>query len=140
LVARNAVVLSRENILLRLMELPARLFFGGRLGDGKQYLPWIHIADYISALRFLLDHETARGNFNLSAPQPTTNADFLRALARVLRRPYWFHVPAFLMRLALGEMSTMVLDGRPTLPKRLQEEGYQFKFPDLQAALRDLYR
>ncbi|MEW5940276.1 MAG: TIGR01777 family oxidoreductase [Chloroflexota bacterium] len=139
-VVRNAVVLSRENIIMKLMDLPARLFFGGRLGDGKQFLPWIHISDHISALRFLLDHETARGAFNLIAPQAATNEQFMRALARTLRRPYWFRVPAFLMRLALGEMSTMVLDGRQVVPKRLQEAGFQFKFPDLESALRDLYR
>ena len=139
-VARTAVVLARENIIMKLMELPARLFVGGRLGDGRQYLPWIHMADQVGAIRFLLDNERARGNFNLIAPQAATNAEFMRTLAQVLKRPYWFHVPAFMMRLALGEMSTMVLEGRQALPKRLEEAGYQFHFPELTLALRDLYK
>jgi hypothetical protein len=139
-VARTAVVLARENIIMKLMELPARLFVGGRLGDGRQYLPWIHIADQVGAIRFLLDNERARGNFNLIAPQAVTNAEFMHTLAQVLKRPYWFHVPAFMMRLALGEMSTIVLEGRQTLPRRLEEAGYPFRFPDLNLALRDLYK
>lgn len=139
-VIRTAVVLSRDNILMKLMELPARLFFGGRLGDGRQSLPWIHMADEVGAIRFLLTEERARGPFNLIAPKPASNADFLRALARQLKRPYWFHVPAFLMRLALGEMSVTVLEGRPAQPKRLLEAGYQFKFPTLESALEELYR
>ncbi len=138
-VVRTAVVLSRESIIMKLMELPARLFLGGRLGDGKQYLPWIHIADYIAAIRFLLDNERARGPFNLIAPQASSNADFMRALARALHRPYWFHVPSFMMKTALGEMSVMVLEGRRSEPKRLTEAGYQFKFPTLESALADLY-
>lgn len=139
-VIRSAVVLSRENIIMKLMEFPARLFFGGRLGSGQQTFPWIHIADEIGAIRFLLDDERARGPFNLIAPESISNAEFLRALARRLKRPYWFHVPAFLMRLALGEMSVMVLDGRPAQPKRLLEAGYQFKYPALEGALMELYR
>jgi len=139
-VVRNAVLISRENIIMKLMELPVRLFVGGRLGDGKQNLPWIHPVDYISALRFLIDHETARGNFNLVSPQAATNAEFTRALSKTLRRPYWFHVPAFLMRLVLGEMAVTVLEGRQIVPKRLQEAGFQFKYPVLEYAFNDLYR
>ncbi|MBV6394600.1 MAG: Epimerase family protein [Anaerolineales bacterium] len=139
-VIRTAVVLSRENILMKLMEIPVQLFFGGRLGSGEQYLPWIHSADHVAAMRFLLDHERARGPFNLIAPESSTNAEFTRALARVMRRPYWFHVPAWLMRLPLGEMSMMILEGRRSVPRKLIETGYQFKFPALESALADLYR
>ena len=96
-------------------------------------------ADYIAAIRFLLDNERARGPFNLIAPQASSNADFMRALARALHRPYWFHVPSFMMKTALGEMSVMVLEGRRSEPKRLTEAGYQFKFPTLESALADLY-
>jgi hypothetical protein len=139
-VVRTAVVLARESIIMKLMELPVRLFVGGRLGDGRQYLPWIHMADQVGAIRFLLDNERARGNFNLVAPQAVTNAEFMRTLAQALKRPYWFHIPAFMMRLALGEMSTLVLEGRQVLPKRLEEAGYRFHFPELTLALRDLYK
>lgn len=139
-VIRTAVVLSRGSVILKLMELPARLFFGGRLGNGRQALPWIHIADEVGAIRFLIENERMRGPFNLIAPEAVSNAEFLRALARRLKRPFWFHVPAFLMRLALGEMSVMVLEGRAAHPKRLLEAGYKFKYPDLESALKDLYR
>lgn len=139
-IIRTAVVLSRDSLIMKLMELPTRIFFGGRLGSGQQTLPWIHSADEVGAIRFLLDDERARGPYNLIAPASTSNADFLHALAKTLKRPYWFHVPAFLMRLALGEMSVMVLEGRPAQPQRLLEAGYQFKYPTLESALQELYR
>lgn len=139
-VVRTSVVLSRDNIIMKLMELPVRLFVGGRLGSGEQTFPWIHITDEIRAIRFLLDDERARGPFNLVAPESTTNAEFTRALARQLKRPYWFPVPSFLMRLVLGEMSTVVLEGRPAQPKRLAEAGFKFQHPTLSSALEELYR
>ncbi|RJP52346.1 MAG: TIGR01777 family protein [Anaerolineaceae bacterium] len=140
IIIRTAVVLARDNIIMKLLELPARLFFGGRLGNGQQTLPWIHIADVVDVIRFLLNNERARGPYNLIAPESTINADFLRALTKRLNRPYWFHVPAFLMRLVLGEMGNMVLEGRPVQPKRLVEAGYQFNYPTLSSALEELYR
>jgi uncharacterized protein (TIGR01777 family) len=139
-VVRTAVVLSRDNIIMKLMELPIRLFVGGRLGSGQQTFPWIHMADEIRAIRFLLDDERARGPYNLIAPESTSNADFTRALARQLKRPYWFHLPAFLMRLVLGEMGNLVLEGRPAQPKRLLEAGFKFQHPTLNSALKELYR
>ncbi len=138
-VIRSAVVLSRDSIILKLMELPMRLFVGGRLGSGQQTFPWIHIADEVGAIRFLLTDERARGPFNLIAPESASNAEFTRALARRLKRPHWFHVPAFLMRLALGEMSNLVLEGRPAQPTRLLETGFQFRYPTLASALAELY-
>ncbi|MCK6538666.1 MAG: TIGR01777 family oxidoreductase, partial [Anaerolineales bacterium] len=75
-VTRNAVVIAKRGGLFPLMALPVRLFFGGRFGDGKQATPWIHISDYVGAMRFLLENENARGPFNLIAPTPTSNADF----------------------------------------------------------------
>lgn len=139
-VIRTAVVLTPDNIIMKLMELPVRLFFGGRLGSGLQILPWIHLADEVGAIRFLIENEQAHGAYNLIAPESTPNDLFLRTLAKTLNRPYWFHVPAFLLRLLLGEMSVMVLEGRSAYPRRLLEAGYKFKFPVLEAALKDLYR
>lgn len=139
-VARSAVVLDAHGGLLPLMALPVRLFVGGPLGDGKQAVPWIHLADQVDALRFLLENEKARGVFNLIAPTPTSNADFMRAVAKTLHRPYWFPTPAFLLRLVLGEMSVLVVEGRYGRPKHLLELGYRFRFPTIQAALKDLFR
>jgi uncharacterized protein (TIGR01777 family) len=138
-VVRMAVVLGRGGGLLPLMALPVRLFLGGRLGSGRQAVPWVHIDDVVGAIRFLLENGSARGAFNLIAPQPVSNADFYCCLAKVLGRPYWFPTPAFLLRLALGEMSVLILDGRPAQPRRLLEAGYRFHFEELEAALREIY-
>jgi uncharacterized protein (TIGR01777 family) len=139
-VTRNAVVLARRGGLFPLMALPVRLFFGGRLGDGKQAMPWIHLADYVRAVRFLLENEEAHGPFNMIAPTPTSNADFMRAIAGELHRPYWFHPPAFLLRIPLGEMSVLLTEGRYSQPKRLLELGYPFRFPTIESALKDIFQ
>jgi uncharacterized protein len=136
-ILRTAPVLGKGG-LLPLMALPVRLFFGGPLGSGTQALPWIHVNDWVGAARHLIADETARGAYNLIAPTPTSNAEFNKILAEVLRRPYWFPTPAFLLRNVLGEMNVTVLEGRVSTPKRLLESGYAFQFPRLKEALVDL--
>jgi len=138
-VTRNAVVLAKRGGLFPLMALPTRLFFGGRFGSGKQAVPWIHLSDHIRAVRFLLENEGARGAYNLISPAPTSNAEFMRAIAKVLHRPYWFHIPAFLLKLILGEMSDLLTAGRYSQPKRLIELGFQFRFGKLETAMEDLF-
>lgn len=140
IVTRNAVVLAGRGGLLPLMALPVRLFLGGRFGDGTQAAPWIHIADQVGAVRYLLGNENASGAYNLIAPEPTANADFMRAVAKVLGRPYWFHMPASLLRLVLGEMSILVNEGRFSQPRGLLELGYKFRFERLEEALKDLFK
>ena len=137
-IIRNAVVLARKGGLFPLMTIAPRLFFGGTFGDGKQAMPWIHITDHTNAMRFLLEHEEAYGPYNLISPQPTSNAEFMQAVARALHRPYWFHVPKLLLGLALGEMSVLLTEGRYSQPKRLIELGFQFQFGQLQNAMEDL--
>ena len=139
-VARTAVVLSKHGGLFPLMALPVKLFFGGNFGDGTQATPWIHIDDQVNAIKFLLENENARGPFNLISPTPTSNADFMRIVARELHRPYWFHLPALLLRIPLGEMSVMITEGSYSKPKRLLELGYKFQFPILQDAVKDIFR
>ncbi len=138
-VTRSAVVLDGKRGLFPLMTLSARLFFGGRFGSGSQAFPWIHIEDYLRAIRFLLEDENARGAFNLIAPQPTSNAEFMRETCKALARPYWFHLPEFLLRMTLGEMSVTLVDGRFVLPKRLLEAGFKFNYGNLGEALKDLF-
>lgn len=138
-VVRTAVVLARDNIIMKLMQLPAFLYFGGRLGNGRQILPWIHMEDQVGAIRYIIDHEQMSGVYNFIAPDTTSNAEFLKALAETLKRPYWFHIPAFLMRLAFGEMSVTILEGRSAKPQRLQDAGYLFKYPEIRGALKALY-
>jgi uncharacterized protein (TIGR01777 family) len=139
-VCRTAVVLARDALLMQLMALPVRLFVGGRFGSGKQAVPWIHIDDQIGAIRFLMENPRASGPFNLIAPQLTSNAEFMRTLARVLKRPYWFSYPAFLLRLALGQMSVLILEGRYVKPEHLFEMGYNMRYPNLEDALQDIFK
>ena len=139
-IVRNAVVIARRGGLFPLMALSVRLFFGGRFGDGRQATPWIHIDDYVNGIKYLLENENARGPFNFIAPTPTSNADFMRIIAEQLHRPYWFHLPAFLLRIPLGEMSVMITEGSYSQPKRLLELGYKFQFPTLQEAVKDIFR
>lgn len=135
---RNAVVLARHGGLFPLMALPVRFFFGGTFGNGKQSMNWIHIKDYARAIKFLLESEDASGPYNLISPMPTSSADFMRALARTLHRPFWFHLPEWLLRILLGEMSVLLTNGRYARPKRLLEAGFQFHYGDLDIAMQDL--
>jgi len=139
-VIRTGMVLSIEDGAFPRMLLPFRLFFGGPLGSGKQGFPWIHLADEVAAIRFLIENEQGVGMFNLCSPNPLSNAEFGRILARVTKRPYWFPAPAFALRLLLGEMSTLLLDGQYMIPARLQELGYRFRFESAEAALLDLFK
>jgi uncharacterized protein (TIGR01777 family) len=139
-VIRTGVVLARDEGALQRMMLPFRLFAGGPLGNGRQGLPWIHAADEVAGICFLLENEKAYGVFNLSAPEPLSNANFGHILAKVMRRPDWLPVPAYALRLLLGEMSSLVLEGQYMLPKRLLELGFHFQFETAEAALRDLLR
>ena len=137
-IIRTGIVLSRDGGALPRMMLPFRLFAGGPLGSGHQGFPWIHHADEVSAIRWLIEREDASGPFNLAAPETLTNAEFGRALGRVLRRPSFMPTPGFALRLVLGELSTLLLDGQRQVPQRLLDLGFTFRFPTAEAALRDL--
>jgi uncharacterized protein (TIGR01777 family) len=139
-VCRTAVVLARDALLMWLIALPVHMFVSGRFGNGQQAMPWIHIDDQIKAIRFLIEHSEASGPFNLIAPQRTSNAEFMRTLARVLHRPNWFVYPKFLLRLMLGEMSSLITEGRYSKPERLFEIGYNMRYSSLEEALRDIYK
>jgi len=137
-VIRTGVVLSIEGGALPRMLLPFRFFVGGRLGGGRQWFPWIHIADEVGAIRFLIENEDASGPFNLSAPIPLTNTEFSHLLGQQLRRPAFISTPEFALRLLFGEMATAILDGQRAMPKRLLQLGFRFRFPEAGPALRDL--
>ncbi|HPH97481.1 MAG TPA: TIGR01777 family oxidoreductase [Anaerolineaceae bacterium] len=139
-VLRTGVVLAAQGGALERLAMPFRLFGGGPVGSGRQWLPWIHLRDQANAMRFLLENPAAAGVFNLAAPQLQRNAEFGKTLARVLQRPYWLPAPAFALRLALGELSTIALDGQRAVPHRLLQMGYRFDFPELQPALENLFK
>jgi uncharacterized protein len=137
-VLRTGVVLSGQGGALPRMALPFRLMAGGPLGSGRQWISWIHIADEVGAIRFLLEREDARGPFNLTAPAPLTNRAFSRALGRALRRPSLARAPGLALRIVLGEMADMLLYGQRAVPHRLMELGYVFRHPEAEGALRNL--
>lgn len=137
-IVRTGLVLSGTGGVLPVMALPFRLLVGGRLGSGRQWVPWIHVADEVRAIRFLLENGDAAGPFNLVAPRAVTNAELSRLLGRMLGRPSLLRVPAFALRLVLGKKATLILDGQRLTPKRLTYLGFQFRFPDAEAALNDL--
>lgn len=139
-VLRTSLVLDARSGILPLMALPVKLFVGGKLGDGRQGVSWIHLQDHVRAMRFLLENQKAVGAFNLTAPNPLSNADFMATLAKVLGRPFWLHVPAFALQLMLGEMSTLLLDGQFALPRRLVQLGFTFKFETAVEAFQSLFR
>jgi len=139
-IVRTGIVLSKNGGALPRMMLPFRFFIGGRLGSGRQWLPWIHIADEVGAIRFLLENEKARGAFNLGAPNPVTNADFSWWVGRQMGRPAVVPTPGFLLRLAFGEMAGMLLTGQRAVPRHLTQTGYAFRFAEAEAALRDILR
>ncbi len=135
-IIRSAIVLGHQGIL-PLMALPVRLFAGGPIGSGQQGVSWIHIDDEVRAIRFLLQNEKSHGAYNVAAPNPLSNADFMRFMAKALRRPYWLHTPAFAFQL-LGEMSTLFLDGQFAIPQRLVNQGFTFNIESAFDALKDL--
>ena len=137
---RTGLVLSPDGGMLKRLLLPFKLGLGGRIGDGRQWMPWIHIADQIGLIDFLLQRDDARGPYNACVPQPARNKDFARALGRALHRPALLPLPGPLLRLGLGELSGLLLGGQKALPQRALADGYVFRFTDLDSALADLLK
>lgn len=135
--SRTGVVAGPGGGFLQRMLLPFRLGLGGRLGSGEQYMPWVHRTDVANALIWMVDTETARGPYNVVSPNPVTNVEFTRTLGRVLNRPTPFPAPAPVLKMALGEMSRLLLTGQNAKPAKLMAEGFSFKYGELEAALKD---
>ncbi|MBR2513304.1 MAG: TIGR01777 family oxidoreductase [Halomonas sp.] len=132
---RIGLVLDAGGGTLQKMVPPFKLGLGGRFGDGKQFMPWIHRDDLVAAIVFLLNESSLSGAFNGSAPHPVTNAEFTQTLAKQLHRPAIFPVPAFALKAGLGEMSQLLLTGADMRPARLIEAGFTFHYPTLNKAL-----
>jgi uncharacterized protein (TIGR01777 family) len=132
---RTGIVLGKGKGALAKMVPPFKMFLGGRLGSGKQWMPWIHIEDEVGLIQFLIENEDARGAFNATAPNPVTMSEFSSALGKVLKRPSWAPVPGFVLSLLLGEMADMLLGGQRALPAAAERLGFRFKHHNVANAL-----
>jgi hypothetical protein len=138
---RSGLVLDGQRGALPKLALPFRLFAGGRVGSGNQHWSWIHREDWVRLVRWAMETEAIKGPLNVTAPGPVTNREFTQALARALHRPALAPAPAFAMRLLLGEMAdAMILNGRRVLPAKAEMNGFEFRYPDLDSALRQIYQ
>ncbi len=137
-VLRTGIVISTKGGALKKMLTPFRLGAGGPVGSGKQWMSWIHIDDIVGAIRHILDKDEVMAAVNGTAPEPATNAEFTRALGRALSRPAFLPAPTFGLKIAFGEMASILLEGQRVLPKKLLDTGYRFRFPELSGALSDV--
>lgn len=137
-VIRTGVVLSTQDGAFPLLLLPHKLFVGGPMGSGKQWLPWIHLEDEVRAIQFLIENSQAQGVYNLCAPEPVTNRQMSQAIGKAISRPSFLPVPGFALKLLLGEAASLVLDGQRQIPQRLTHSGFTFSHPDLLPAIRHL--
>ncbi|WP_185248574.1 TIGR01777 family oxidoreductase [Chryseobacterium bernardetii] len=138
---RTAVVLSEKEGALKKMLPPIQYGIGSALGNGKQYMPWIHIEDICSIYEFALKHPTLHGAYNAVSPQHATNSDLTKAIAEVLKKPLFMpNVPAFVLKLLFGELANAILEGSRASSEKIQKAGFQFKFPDLKDALINLLK
>ncbi|CAI6079124.1 TIGR01777 family oxidoreductase [Cohnella sp. JJ-181] len=135
---RIGLALGKSGGSYPMLSLPTKLYAGGRLGSGRQGMPWIHIDDIVGLILLCLDTPAISGPVNAVAPETVDNDAFGRVLAKVLRRPYWLHAPAWAIRAALGEMSALLLTGQFAVPRKALGHGYEFRFPRLAEALRDI--
>jgi uncharacterized protein len=136
---RTGLVMEKSGGVLAKMMTPFRLFAGGPLGSGRQYMPWVHRHDWTEMVRWIVDTPSVRGPVNVTAPRPVTNAEFARALGRALHRPALLPTPRFAMKLALGELADSILAGQRALPARAQAAGYHFRYPEIDIAFRGIF-
>jgi uncharacterized protein len=136
---RFGIILDRLQGALPKIALPYKSFIGGPIGNGRQWMSWIHIKDVVKGICFVIEHEHMQGPVNFTAPNPVTMSEFGKTLAQVLHRPHWLPVPSYALKLLLGEMSTLVVEGQKVLPNKLLENGYQFNYPDLNLAFKNIF-
>ncbi len=135
---RTGVVLDKAGGALKQMMTPFKFFIGGPVGHGRQWVSWIHHADEVGLILFAMDEPKVRGPLNATAPEPVTNRQLAKALGKAMGRPSFAPVPAFALKLRFGEVANVVIKGQRVIPKKAQDLGYRFQFPDVDAALRDI--
>ncbi len=134
---RTGIVLAKTGGALPKMSLPFKLGLGGPIGDGKQYISWIHLHDMVNAIDFLIRHDVLSGPFHMTAPNPVTNKTFSKALAAIYDKPCFMTTPKWLLRLILGERADLVIYGQRVVPTNLLDAGFSFIFKDIESALKD---
>jgi uncharacterized protein (TIGR01777 family) len=138
-IVRLGVVLGPGGGLISGLLPPFRFYLGSRIATANQWLPWIHIDDVVEAIRFIIENTNLKGTFNLTSPNPVPAADFYTSLGKVMNRPVLFSVPAFVLKLLPGHMATeLFLASQRAIPQNLSHAGYEFKYPDLDLALKDI--
>jgi uncharacterized protein (TIGR01777 family) len=137
---RFGVILGKDGGILNKMTPPFRFFCGGPLGDGRQWVSWIHRQDVIDIIRFASLNENLNGAVNAVSPAPVTMEQFCQTLGKVMGRPSWLKVPERMLRLVFGEMADVLLSDQQLVPMKLREAGYRFRYPDLDKALRDIFK
>ncbi len=137
-IIRTGVVIGRDGGALEKMVLPFRMFAGGPLGSGRQWFPWIHMADIVGLIRFSLENTQVKGPVNGCAPDAVRLKEFCDVLGRVLGRPSWLPVPGIVLKAALGEQAVIVLGGQHAVPKAARAFGYHFRYAEVEPALREV--
>jgi uncharacterized protein (TIGR01777 family) len=139
-ILRTGIVLTETGGALPELAKPVKSGIGAALGSGKQWMSWIHLQDVIRMFVFAVENQKLSGTFNMTAPNPVTNAEATKAIATVFNKHLWLpNVPAFGLKLALGEMSALVLDSTKVSPAKIQSEGFSFNFPEINEALKNIY-
>ncbi|PRO65471.1 TIGR01777 family oxidoreductase [Alkalicoccus urumqiensis] len=136
--ARFGIILSAEGGALKKMLPPFKLGAGGKIGTGEQWMSWIHVEDVANALIFCINNESMSGPVNMTAPQPARMKTFGRTLSDVLNKPFWAPVPSNVLKLVLGDMSVLILEGQQVIPQKLLDAGFHFDYAELEEALYDL--
>jgi len=137
---RFGLVLDGAAGALPRLVLPFKLFVGGWLGSGRQWFPWIHLADVVSAMMLAITNKQIVGALNLTAPESVTNKEFCKVLGSVLHRPCWAPAPEPILRIALGEMAEMLLTGQRAIPNKLLQSGFEFRYPTVRQALEEIFK
>ena len=135
---RFGIVLGKNGGAMAKMIPAFKSFVGGPLGDGKQWFPWIHIHDLVAAVAFIIDNPELKGPYNFCAPNPVRNRELAEAMGKILKRPSSLPAPALMLRLVLGEVGSVLLESQRAVPDRLEKQGFTFKYPDLESAIREI--
>ena len=137
---RTGVVLNKKGGALPQLANPVKWYVGSPLGDGKQWIPWIHWHDVVKLYLYAIMHNKLTGTFNMVAPAPVTNQEMIRAVAKQLHKPLWApKVPAFALNLLLGEMSMIILGSTKVSSQKIEDNGFKFEYPELEGALKEIY-